>query len=175
MNIDIRQSDARRRLAEGVLDELTAWNPRERKRAFKSWLAGSLSLVHLHVLTILEADGPQSMSHLAEALDVSDASATGIIDRMEQRKLVERQADSDDRRMVVVHMLEAGSEIFRQLAAHRRQSLTRLLERLTDEELSALLTGLRALRVAREAEAREGSTSIPATEPGTPASETTTA
>ena len=58
---------------------------------FRRWLAGSLSIVHLHVLTILEADGPLSMGKLAEALDVSVASATGIVDRMEQRGLVERR------------------------------------------------------------------------------------
>jgi DNA-binding MarR family transcriptional regulator len=176
LTIHSAQSEERRRLADDVLDELTAWNPRDRRQAFKAWLAGSLSLVHLHVLTILEADGPQSMSRLADALDVSVASTTGIVDRMEQRHLVDRQADSDDRRMVVVHMLEAGADIFRQMSEHRRQSLTRLLDRLTDEELSALLTGLRALRVAREAEASaEAEPTTSAQVPNTSATEQTTA
>lgn len=152
LNINDAQSEGRRRLAEGVLDELTSWNPLERMRAFRSWLAGSLSLVHLHVLTILEAGGPQSMSRLADALDVSVASATGIVDRMERRGLVERRPDPDDRRMVIVHLLEPGADIFRQLGEHRRQALGRLLDRLTDDELSAFLIGLRALRAAREAE-----------------------
>jgi DNA-binding MarR family transcriptional regulator len=155
LNISTTDSDDRRRLADEVLDELTAWNPRERMLAFKSWLAGSLSLVHLHVLTILEAGGPQSMSRLADALDVSVASATGIVDRIERRGLVERRPDPDDRRMVVVHLLDHGREIFQQLAQHRREGLTRLLARLTDDELSALLTGLRALRAARKAVATE--------------------
>lgn len=151
LNINGSHSDDRRRLAGGVLDELTAWNPRDRMSTFKTWVAGSLSLVHLHVLTILEASGPQSMSRLADALDVSVASATGIVDRMERRGLVQRRPDPDDRRMVVVHLLEQGAEIFPQLAEHRRQSLSDLLDRLTDDELSAFLTGLRALRAARAA------------------------
>jgi 4'-phosphopantetheinyl transferase len=153
LNIHASRNEARRRLANDVLEELTSWNPRDRRQAFKSWLAGSLSLVHLHVLTILESDGPQSMSHLADALDVSVASATGIIDRMEQRNLVERLPDTDDRRLVVVHMREPGADIFKQLAEHRRQSLSRLLDRMSARELGALRIGLRALRVAREAEA----------------------
>jgi DNA-binding MarR family transcriptional regulator len=151
LKINPERSDEGRRLADDVLNELTAWNPRERMYAFKKWLTGSLSLVHLHVLTILEADGPQPMSRLAEALDVSVASATGIVDRMERRLLIERRPDAGDRRMVVVHVLDGGVDIFRQLAEHRRRSLTSLLDRLTEEELSALLTGLRALRAAREA------------------------
>ena len=54
--------------------------------------------------------------------------------------------------MVIVHLLEPGADIFRQLGEHRRQVLGRLLDRLTDDELSAFLVGLRALRAAREAE-----------------------
>jgi ATP-binding cassette subfamily B protein len=155
LNTHADQSNERRRLADDVLDELTAWSPRDRMRAFKSWLAGSLSLVHLHLLTILEAHGPQSMSKLADALGVSVASATGIVDRMESKHLVERRPDPDDRRVVMVHMLERGAVTFQKVAQHRRKSLTGLLDRLTDEELSAFLIGLRALRAAREAVNRE--------------------
>jgi DNA-binding MarR family transcriptional regulator len=163
LTIRATQNEERRRLTGDVLDELTGWAPRDRMAAFKTWLSGSLSLVHLHVLTILEAGGPQSMSRLADALDVSLASATGIVDRMERRKLVQRRPDPDDRRMVVVHMLEGGSDIFRKLAEHRRQSLARLLDRLSAEELSGLLIGLRGLRAARQAEA--GDATVPAAEP----------
>ena len=132
-----------------VVDELTSWNPRERSDAFRQWVRGSLSLVHLHVLTVLESDGALSMSHLAEALDVSVASATGIVDRMEQRGLVERRREPEDRRVVLVHATEAGDAVFRDLAAQRRKMLIPVLERMTDEELSSFLIGLRAMRRVR--------------------------
>ena len=76
---------------EDLLDEMTPWNAQERLGAFRSFLHGALSLIHVHVLTILEVQGPLSMSKLAEELDVSVASATGIVTRMEQRGLVKRQ------------------------------------------------------------------------------------
>ena len=82
--------DERPNLTDELLDELSRWGPRERGGMFRSWHRGSLSIVHLIVLTVLEADGPRSMGDLAEALDVSVASATGIVDRMERRGLVER-------------------------------------------------------------------------------------
>jgi len=91
---------------------------------------------------------------------VSLASATGIVDRMEHRGLVTRQPDPDDRRMVVVHMLEPGVDIFRQLKEHRREGLMRLLDRLTDDELTAFLTGLRALRAARETVTAEAEATV---------------
>jgi DNA-binding MarR family transcriptional regulator len=138
-----------------VIDELTNWNPRERMGMFRKWLAGSLSIVQLHVLTILEAAGPVPMGKLADALDVSVASATGIVDRMEQRGLVERRGDESDRRVVLVQPTDAGLAVFNDLAQMRRAGLVNILERLTNEELKALLIGLRAMSRARAAQLAE--------------------
>ncbi|MBA2720361.1 MAG: MarR family transcriptional regulator, partial [Chloroflexi bacterium] len=134
-----------------LVDEMTSFNPRERMDAFRSWLKGSLSLIHLHVLTVVEADGPLSMSRLAETLDCSVASATGIVGRMEERRLVERRHSVTDRRVVLVHPTETGNAVFHDLTEHRRVHLTQLLGRLADDELAALLVGLRAMRLARHA------------------------
>jgi DNA-binding MarR family transcriptional regulator len=154
-----------------LVEEMTSWSPRERINVFRSWLKGSLSLIHLHVLTVLEADGPLPMSHLAETLDVSVASTTGIIGRMEERGLVERSHGEADRRVVIVRPTEAGTAIFRDMTEHRRQSLTHLFGRLTDTELSALLTGLRAMRAARLAlhveKAKEGLVAVTLAPAGT--------
>ncbi len=143
---------SRERVAEDLLEELTTWSPKERMGAFRTWLSGQLSLIHLHVLTVLEAHGPLPMSRLAEALDVSVASATGIVDRMEQRGLVERRHQEDDRRVVLVHRTPRGDEVFQRLARHRRDRLARLLGKLSDDELRAFLIGVRALRAARRDE-----------------------
>ena len=141
---------ARDAMIAELIDEMTSWNPQDRMKAFRSWLKGSLSLVHLHVLTVLEADGPQSMSRVAELLDVSVASATGIIGRMEERGLVERSHGETDRRVVIVSPTPAGRAVFHDMRQTRRQQLTLLLGRLSDDELNALLIGLRAMRNARQ-------------------------
>jgi DNA-binding MarR family transcriptional regulator len=138
-----------RKLVEEVVDELTSWNPREFLHAFRRWHQGSFSLIHLNVLTLLEAEGPQAMSRLAEALDVSVASMTGIVDRMETRGLVERRHDVSDRRVVLVHTAEGGRKVFAEIDTRRRQALHKLLDDLTDDQLAGLLSGHRALRDAR--------------------------
>jgi DNA-binding MarR family transcriptional regulator len=139
----------RRATLKDLLDEMTSWGPRERAGAFKHWLRGSLSLVHLHVLTVLQVRGSMPMSKLADALDVSVASLTGIIDRMEARGLVERRREPGDRRVVLVHRTQAGDAVFDEMAAERRKHLEVLFDRMTDEELDGFLVGLRALRRAR--------------------------
>jgi DNA-binding MarR family transcriptional regulator len=148
-----------RPLVRDVLDELTSWNPREFITAFQRWHQGSLSLAHLNVLTLIEANGPMSMSAIAEALDISVASTTGIIDRMETRGLVKRQRHPDDRRVVLVQASAGGRKVFGDIDSRRRKDLAKLLGRLSDDDLAGLLRGHRALREARAAFAASESTS----------------
>jgi DNA-binding MarR family transcriptional regulator len=142
-------SDETRRLVDEVVDEITSWNPREFIAAFSRLHHGQVSMVHLNVLILLEATGPLPMNRLAEALDISVASVTGVVDRMEARGLVERQRDADDRRVILVHPAEGGRRLFAEIDQKRRQGLGRLLSHLTEDQLSGLLAGHRALRMAR--------------------------
>jgi DNA-binding MarR family transcriptional regulator len=136
-------------LVEQVVDELTAWNPREFITAFQRWHQGAISLVHLNVLTMLEASGPMSMGRLSESLDISVASMTGVIDRMEARGLVQRRRDADDRRVILVHPAAGGRRLFENIGKRRRKGLALLLTKLNERELQGLLVGHRALREAR--------------------------
>jgi DNA-binding MarR family transcriptional regulator len=136
-------------LERELLEEMTAWSPRDRGGAFKTWHRSALSLVHLNVLTALEAEGPLAMNRLAEIMDVSDASATGIVDRMEKRGLVERRHGTADRRVVLVHPTDAGAQVFGEMAAHRRGMLSQVLSQLSEDEMASLLVGMRAIHAAR--------------------------
>jgi DNA-binding MarR family transcriptional regulator len=138
-----------RKLVAEVVDEITAWNPRDFLAAFTRMHQGQISLVHLNVLMLLEATGPIPMNRLAEALDISVASVTGVVDRMEARGLVERRRDVEDRRVVMVHPAAGGRRLFAEIDEKRRQALGKLLGGLTDAELQGLLAGHRALRAAR--------------------------
>ena len=133
-----------------LLDELSLSGPKD---AFKHMRQGRLSMVHVNVLMTLDHDGPLPMGALADALDVSQASVTGIVDRMEQRGLVERQRDGEDRRVVRVAMTDEARRLIGSLAAQRREHIAGLLEDLETDEIEGFLTGLRALRRARERQA----------------------
>src|SRR5512143_3305548 len=115
----------REELVGDVLDELTSIRARDWMGAMRKWHEGSLSMVHLQVVMLLRSSGPLPMSRLAELLDVSVASATGIIDRMEKRGVVERRHSDTDRRIVEVHLTPAGSTIFSVMDVERRARLER--------------------------------------------------
>ena len=140
---------------EGLLDELTAWTPSDRLRMLATWQQRGMSLAHLNVVTLLEMHGPMSMGRIAELLGVSMASATGIVDRMEERGLVERRDSRSDRRVVEVHIGPRAHELFEAATARRRDRLREILARVDDDRLEGLLEGLRAVRVARAELERE--------------------
>ncbi|MGH9883992.1 MAG: MarR family winged helix-turn-helix transcriptional regulator [bacterium] len=143
-----------RALVDEVVDQITAWNPREFLTAFGRMHHGQISLVHLNVLMLLETTGPLPMHRLADALDISVASVTGVVDRMEVRGLVERRRDAEDRRVVLVHLAAGGQRLFTEIDEKRRQGLGKLLAHLTDGQLQGLLEGHRALHAARAAYTR---------------------
>ncbi len=140
----------REKLVGDVLEEFNQISFRDFQHALKRWHEGTLSLVHLNVLMALRARGPITMSQLAELLDVSVASATGIVDRMEKKGVVERRHSESDRRVVEVHVTDRGEGASQALRAERQIRLGRLLAEIGDEDLAALLKGLRAFRAARE-------------------------
>jgi DNA-binding MarR family transcriptional regulator len=140
----------RQQAIRDLLDELASHTPAAAVRYMRHWPGGTISLVHLNVLSLLEVDGPLPMRILAESLDVSQACATGIVDRMEQRGLVERRRDDEDRRIVRVALTDEGRRLIAGIAAERRDHLQLVLVELTDEELEAFLLGARAMHRARE-------------------------
>lgn len=157
-------------LTDELLDELMAWTPRDRQRMLGAWHHSGLSLAQLNVVTLLEMHGPMSMGRVARLLGVSLASATGIVGRMEERRLVERRVSPSDRRVVEVHVGDGGRELLGSIAARRRDHLREILARVDAERLAGLLDGLRALRAARaeiEQEHRRcADTPVPIATPG---------
>ena len=133
-----------------LLDEFATRTPASAMRHMRHWPGGALSLIHLNVVAVLDLDGPLPMSGLAEILYVSQASATGIGDRMEQRGLVERHRGDEDRRVVRVALTDEGRKLITSMANERRDRMAMMLEQLDDDELEGFLKGARALHRARK-------------------------
>ncbi|MHB8351077.1 MAG: MarR family winged helix-turn-helix transcriptional regulator [Thermoplasmata archaeon] len=71
---------------------------------------------------------PTRPKSIATALDISPASATELIDRLQRRGLVRRSADPLDRRSTVVTLTAAGTRMER-WAAGRVQRMAREISR----------------------------------------------
>jgi DNA-binding MarR family transcriptional regulator len=97
-----------------------------------------ISMTHFHVLTLLRHNEAMPMGRLADILDASMSNATGIIDRMEERGLVERVRVPDDRRIVLVRPTEAGLALVDEVELIKSDVMVRALARLDNAQLARL-------------------------------------
>ena len=67
-----------------------------------------------------------NITALAERMQLDHHSTVGLIDRTEERGLVRRQQDAEDRRHVHIRLTTAGEGLLRQLAHRHREQLDRM-------------------------------------------------
>ncbi|MEP7378458.1 MAG: MarR family transcriptional regulator [Chloroflexota bacterium] len=143
-------------LVEQILDQLEPLIARQRRAVAREGCFRAISSTQLHVLFMLMSDGPSTMSHLAESLDVSLPNVTGLIDRMVEHGLVDRGRESDDRRVVTVSTTAAGRAQVEEIDLVRRRALAELLSRLNPAQQEQALQIFAALRRNAEELDKEG-------------------
>jgi DNA-binding MarR family transcriptional regulator len=74
------------------------------------WHAAELTLAQVRTLRRL-ARQPQSLGQLGSELALAPPSMTRVIDRLEERGLIERRRDADDRRKVVATVTDEGRRL----------------------------------------------------------------
>ncbi len=104
--------------------------------------ASDLTLNQLRVLFHLHYHGSRIMSEIAAKLQVSDPVATGIIDRLVERDLVERAADPSDRRRVRVDLSAAGRQQVMDMRCVGAEAAAAAFEQLSQEQREVLFQAL---------------------------------
>ena len=97
---------------------------------------------HIQVLIALTR-GPRSVGKLAEELGVSPPAATQLVDKLTAHGMVRRHNDPADRRVVLVDYVEGMHEVARTIVEKRRRPLQAALSKMTDDEASAFVKGLK--------------------------------
>ncbi|MFE5142582.1 MarR family winged helix-turn-helix transcriptional regulator [Streptomyces fagopyri] len=111
----------------------------------RSAVTGGLSTAASSALSRLGREGPQRLTELARAENVSQPNMTQLVTRMERAGLVRRTADHSDGRGVLVEATADGLDVFRRRRAERADALRRLIEDLTEPEQRAVRVALPAL------------------------------
>ncbi|MER7842853.1 MarR family transcriptional regulator [Kitasatospora sp. NPDC096077] len=119
------QSDEITREVVDLMANLVALFHREYEDAAA---ARSLTGAQAKVLALLRR-GPLPMRHIAQTLSCEPSNITGIVDRLEARDFVTREADRQDRRVKLVAATETGaaaSEELRESLNFAREPLAAL-------------------------------------------------
>lgn len=132
------ENDALERIVEGIHDMIAGFRCAGTGRMVKA----GVSMTHMHVMWLLQHHGDLSMSRLAELLDVSFSNATGIVDRMEERGLVERVRVPDDRRVVLVRIGPKGEDALEELEALKQGRLQAILAHLSPAQVDRVAAAL---------------------------------
>lgn len=108
----------------------------------------ALSMAHLHLLTLLDTHGAMSMGSVAKMLGAALPNVTGLVSRMQERGIVERVHEQEDRRVVLVRLTRTGKAQLRKLELIRRRRLALALGEMTPAQRVTLLQSIHDLRVA---------------------------
>ena len=110
----------------------------------------------LVVLKELMATSPRSVSELAQAVNLSQATTTGILDRLEKKAMVQRERSDQDRRKVLISPTAHAERVLENAPPLLQEHFVGAFRRLPDWQQTQILSSLQrivALMEASEVEA----------------------
>lgn len=105
----------------------------------------NVSAAQVNCLLALHEYGPLPPSQIAKMILVNSSTVTGIIDRLEQKGLVERQRISQDRRIITVQLTESGKTLATNAPSPIQQKIIDGLKKLTPQEIEHIVKALSML------------------------------
>jgi DNA-binding MarR family transcriptional regulator len=88
----------------------------------------------LQTLELLMANGPTLMRKISDCMMVTPANVTGIVDRLEQKKLVQRTSGKGDRRATIIEITPAGKTLYETVGRKKVDMIQKSLETFTKDE-----------------------------------------
>ncbi|MDX1570356.1 MAG: MarR family transcriptional regulator [Xanthomonadales bacterium] len=83
-----------------------------------------------------------TVSELAESVELSQPTVTGIVNRLERRVMVNRRRSEEDRRRVLVTITDGGLEVLRAAPPRLQQQFLDQLDSMEDWEQNQILFAL---------------------------------
>jgi|SRR5690625_3853157 len=79
-----------------------------------------------------------TIGELSKKIGLAFSTTTDLVDRMEKTELVVRVKDSNDKRVVRIHVLDKGKDIINEVIKKRQNYLGELLDGFTEEQTDQL-------------------------------------
>lgn len=119
------------------------------KRVVKSC---GLTIPQVMVLRAIRSLGDVTVKRISDDVSLSQATVTTILNRLEDRQLVERMRSNSDRRIVNARLTEKGLHVLETVPPLLHESFIQRFENLDGTEQSDVLSALQRIATMMDAE-----------------------
>jgi len=96
----------------------------------------------LLVMKAIVQDDPVTAGQVAREVNLSQATVTSILDRLERKVYLRRERSNEDKRKVLIQLTEAGRAVLKQAPALMQENFILGFERLEEWEQNLILSSL---------------------------------
>jgi len=114
--------------------------------------SAELTFPQIMLLMELQRSGTSSMGELSKRLRINQGVATRMVDRLLEKGMVDRERDTDDRRVVLVSPTKKGSGVARDIEKLNREKMVELFQSVSARERADLLALLKEIEKRFEKE-----------------------
>lgn len=97
------------------------------------------------VLELLFHKGEQPIQQIGKRILLTSGSITYVVDKLEEKGLLERKRCPEDRRVIYAAITEKGKSLMRDIFPKHRQAVNDMFKGLTPEEKQELISLLKKL------------------------------
>ncbi len=105
-----------------------------------------LTLTQFDVLATLGNQPPMSCKQLGEKTLVTKGTLTGVLERLEVKGLIQRQANAEDARSQLIGLTQEGQALFEKVFPVHLEYLNKAFTKLSPEQLKQLEESLKLLK-----------------------------
>jgi MarR family transcriptional regulator, 2-MHQ and catechol-resistance regulon repressor len=106
----------------------------------------NLTITEFAVLEVLFHKGKQTIQQLASSVLISSGSMTYVIDKLEQKALLKRNACPEDRRVIHITLIENGLELMNNIMPKHEEFVDFTFDSLTSNEKEDLVRLLKKVK-----------------------------
>lgn len=103
----------------------------------------NLSITEFSVLEVLYHKEKQTIHQIGKSILISSGSMTYVIDKLEQRGMLNRSPCRDDRRVIYVTLTDDGNNLMEKIMPKQQQLVDDMFSSLTNEEAQLLIRMLK--------------------------------
>jgi DNA-binding MarR family transcriptional regulator len=108
------------------------------KREYQQKSSG-LNFLQLHTLENIYKEKAMKTLEISKVLQISPSTLIGVLDELERQKLILRERQEKDKRVVMVTVTNNGEEVVKKHFEEDEKFLTNLLKELNEDEQKHLI------------------------------------